>query len=64
VALEPLGDDPAFEPSRRAAFLITAGDVMARRYGDTEVAEPFYERARALWPTNSRFGRPVEKSTH
>ena len=62
VALEPLGDDPAFEPSRRADFLITAGDVMARRYGDAEVAEPFYDRARALWPTNPRFARPAEKS--
>jgi hypothetical protein len=63
VALEPLAADPAFEPERRAAFLIAAGDVMARRYGDIEVAEPFYDRAQTLWPGNPRFARPAEKST-
>jgi tetratricopeptide (TPR) repeat protein len=62
VALEPLAGDPAFEAERRAQFLIAAGDVMARRYGDIEVAEPFYDRARTLWPGNPRFARPAEKS--
>jgi tetratricopeptide (TPR) repeat protein len=63
AALEPLAGDPAFEAERRALFLIAAGDVMARRYGDLEVAEPFYDRARTLWPGNPRFARPTEKSS-
>jgi tetratricopeptide (TPR) repeat protein len=63
VALEPLAGDPTFEADRRAQFLIAAGDVMARRYGDVEVAEPFYDRARTLWPSNPRFARPAEKAT-
>ena len=58
--LDALAADATFEPQRRAEFLLAAGDVMARRYGDREVAEPFYERAQALWPGNPRFGRPPE----
>ncbi len=57
-ALEALAADTTFEPQRRAEFLLSAGDVMARHYGDREVAEPFYERAQALWPGHPRFGRP------
>jgi tetratricopeptide (TPR) repeat protein len=60
-ALEALGADPAFEPQRRAEFLVAAGDVMSRHYGDRDVAEPFYQRARALWPGHPRFGRPAER---
>jgi tetratricopeptide (TPR) repeat protein len=63
VVLEPLASDPVFEVERRAQFLIAAGDVMVRRYGDLEVAEPFYDRARTLWPSNPRFARPAEKSS-
>ena len=59
-ALEALAADTSFEPQRRAEFLLTAGDVMSRHYGDREVADPFYERARALWPGHTRFGRPAE----
>jgi tetratricopeptide (TPR) repeat protein len=62
-ALDALGADATFEPQRRAEFLLAAGDVMARRYGDREVAEPFYERAQALWPGHARFGRPPEGVT-
>jgi tetratricopeptide (TPR) repeat protein len=59
-ALETLGNDTTFEPQRRAEFLLAAGDVMARRYGDRDVATPFYERARELWPGGARFGRAPE----
>ena len=59
-ALEALAADMAFEPQRRAEFLLAAGDVMARHYGDRDVAEPFYERAQALWPGHPRFGRPPQ----
>ena len=59
-ALEALAADTTFEPQRRAEFLLAAGDVMSRHYGDRDVAEPFYERARALWPGQARFGRPAE----
>jgi tetratricopeptide (TPR) repeat protein len=59
-ALEALAADMAFEPERRAEFLLAAGDVMARHYGDRDVAEPFYERAQALWPGHPRFGRPPQ----
>ncbi len=59
-ALEALGADATFEPQRRAEFLVAAGDVMLRHYGDRDVAEPFYERARALWPGHARFGNPPE----
>ncbi len=59
-ALDALAADSTFEPQRRAEFLLAAGDVMARRYGDRDVAEPFYERAQALWPGHARFGRPPE----
>ncbi len=59
-ALEALAADTTFEPQRRAEFLLAAGDVMSRHYGDREVAEPFYERARVLWPGHVRFGRPAE----
>ena len=59
-ALEALAADPTFESQRRAEFLLAAGDVMARHYGDLAVAEPFYGRARALWPGHVRFGRPAE----
>ena len=41
-ALEALGADATFEPQRRAEFLVGAGDVMLRHYGDRDVAEPFY----------------------
>jgi tetratricopeptide (TPR) repeat protein len=58
--LDALAADSTFEPQRRAEFLLAAGDVMARRYGDRDVAEPFYERAQALWPGSPRFGRPPE----
>ncbi|HVV50528.1 MAG TPA: hypothetical protein VHO06_12760, partial [Polyangia bacterium] len=61
-ALDALASDPTFEADRRAAFLVAAGDVMARRYGDREVAEPFYERARSLWPGHPRFRKSGEGS--
>ena len=57
-ALDALASDTTFEAERRAAFLLAAGDVMARRYGDRDVAEPFYERAQAVWPGHPRFGKP------
>jgi tetratricopeptide (TPR) repeat protein len=60
-ALEALAADTTFEPQRRAEFLVAAGDVMSRHYGDRDVAEPFYERARALWPGHARFGNPPER---
>ena len=60
-ALEALAADAMFEPQRRADFLVAAGDVMSRHYGDRDVAEPFYERARALWPGHARFGTPPER---
>jgi tetratricopeptide (TPR) repeat protein len=59
-ALEALAGDLAFDPERRAEFLLAAGDVMARHYGDRDVAEPFYERAQALWPGHPRFGKPPQ----
>ena len=59
-ALEALAADTTFEPQRRAEFLLAAGDVMSRHYGDRDVAEPFYDRARELWPGHVRFGRPSE----
>ena len=58
--LEALGADTTLEPQRRAEFLVAAGDVMSRHYGDRDVAGPFYERARALWPGHPRFGRPAQ----
>ncbi len=60
-ALEALAADTTFEPQRRADFLVAAGDVMSRHYGDRDVAEPFYERARELWPGHPRFGRSMER---
>ena len=60
-ALEALAADTTFEPQRQADFLVAAGDVMSRHYGDRDVAEPFYERARELWPGHPRFGRPLER---
>jgi tetratricopeptide (TPR) repeat protein len=57
-ALDALASDTTFEPQRRAEFLLAAGDVMARHYGDRDVAEPFHERAQALWPGNDRFAKP------
>jgi tetratricopeptide (TPR) repeat protein len=60
TTLDALAADATFEPQRRAEFLLAAGDVMARRYGDRDVAEPFFERAKALWPGSPRFGRPPE----
>jgi tetratricopeptide (TPR) repeat protein len=60
-ALEALAADATFEPPRRAEFLVAAGDVMSRHYGDRDVAEPFYERAKALWPGHPRFGNPPER---
>ena len=60
-ALEALATDATFEPQRRAEFLLAAGDVMSRHYGDRDVAEPFYQRARVLWPGHPRFGGPVER---
>ncbi len=60
-ALEALAADTTFEPQRRADFLVAAGDVMSRHYGDRDVAEPFYERARELWPGHARFGNPPER---
>ena len=59
-AIEALAADTTFEPQRRAEFLLAAGDVMSRHYGDRDVAEPFYDRARELWPGHVRFGRPSE----
>jgi tetratricopeptide (TPR) repeat protein len=59
-ALDALASDTTFEPDRRAGFLLAAGDVMARRYGDRDVAEPFYERAQAVWPGHPRFGKLPE----
>jgi len=59
-ALDALAADTTFEPDRRAGFLLAAGDVMARRYGDRDVAEPFYERAQAVWPGHPRFGKSPE----
>ena len=59
-ALEALAADVAFEPERRAEFLLAAGDVMARHYGDRDVGAPFYERAQALWPGHPRFGKAPE----
>ena len=56
AVLEALAGDPAFEAERRAGFLVAAGDVMMRRYGDPELADPFYVRARELWPGHPRFG--------
>ena len=61
TTLDALAADSTFEAQRRAEFLLAAGDVMARRYGDRDVAEPFYERAQALWPGNPRFGRRPER---
>jgi tetratricopeptide (TPR) repeat protein len=58
--LEALAGDPAFEPERRAGFLVAAGDVMMRRYGDPELADPLYVRARELWPGHPRFGGTSE----
>lgn len=60
TALDALASDTTFEPDRRAVFLLAAGDVMARRYGDRDVAEPFYERAKAVWPGHARFGKSSE----
>jgi len=59
-ALEALAADTTFEPQRRAEFLLAAGDVMARHYGDRDIAQPFYERAQALWPGHPRFGKPPQ----
>ena len=60
AALEIAAADPGFDPVRRAQFLLTAGDVVARQAGDVAVAEPYYARARAIWPSAARFGRPPE----
>jgi tetratricopeptide (TPR) repeat protein len=60
-ALEALAADTTFEPQRRAEFLLAAGDVMSRHYGDRDMAEPLYERARALCPGHPRFGNPPER---
>jgi tetratricopeptide (TPR) repeat protein len=59
-ALDALAADAAFEPKRRAEFSLAAGDVMARHYGDRDIAQPFYERAQALWPGHPRFGKPPQ----
>src|SRR6185312_12353535 len=59
-ALDALASDTTFEADRRAAFLLAAGDVMSRRYGDRGLAAPFYERAQAVWPGHPRFGKPPE----
>ena len=56
TVLEALAGDPAFEPERRAGFLVAAGDVLIRRYGDPDLADPLYVRARELWSGHPRFG--------
>jgi tetratricopeptide (TPR) repeat protein len=60
AALEIAAADTGFDPVRRAQFLLTAGDVVARQSGNRAAAEPFHARARALWPSAARFGRPPE----
>ena len=59
-ALEALATDTGFEPARRAQFVLAAGDVVVRQKGDPGAADPYLARARALWPSASRFGRPPE----
>ncbi len=60
TALEALAADLGFEAAQRAQFLLAAGDVLARHRGDPAAAHPYEVRARALWPTAARFGRPPE----
>jgi tetratricopeptide (TPR) repeat protein len=60
AALEALAADTGFEPARRAQFILAAGDVVARQKGDPGAADPYQARARALWPSAARFGRPPE----
>jgi tetratricopeptide (TPR) repeat protein len=60
AALDTLAADPGFEATRRAQFLLAAGDLLARHQGDPAAAQPFHSRARALWPSGARFGRPPE----
>ncbi|MES1164409.1 MAG: hypothetical protein ABUR63_01525, partial [Verrucomicrobiota bacterium] len=60
AALEALAAEPGFEAARRAQFLLAACDVLAREQGDPAAAHPFHVRARVLWPSAARFGRPPE----
>ncbi|HXJ21069.1 MAG TPA: hypothetical protein VMT03_12625 [Polyangia bacterium] len=59
-SLEALAADTGFEPARRAQFILAAGDVVSRQKNDPAAADPYHARARALWPSAARFGRPPE----
>ena len=50
--LEALAVDPAVEVGRRAAFWLTAGDIVRTAYGDAASARQRYRSAAALWPAH------------
>lgn len=50
--LEALAVDPAVEAGKRAAFWLTAGDIVRTAYGDTAGARARYRSAAALWPAH------------
>ena len=52
ATLEALVADEAFEPERRSDFLVAAGDILVRHFGDSLTARTLYDRARALWAGN------------